>query len=273
MAVLLRIGRGAALPLLILLCWEAASRAGLVSRIVAPPPSAVLWRIAEAVMPAGAPAANAGPWATVAWAFSGELARDTLSSLMRVAGGFLLGAALALPLGMLMGAWRQIYGLLNPLLQILRPIPPIAYIPLAIIWFGVGNPPAFFLIALGAFFPILINTIAGVRNVDGIYIRAAQNLGAGQATLFFRIILPAALPYIFTGVRIGIGTAFLVVIVAEMLAVPDGLGFRIMEAREFMRSDKVIAGMVTIGLLGLLIDLAVSSLHNRLLSWHRGLDH
>ena len=162
---------------------------------------------------------------------------------------------------------------MDPLIQILRPIPPIAYIPLAILWFGLGNPPAVFLISIGAFFPVLINTIAGVRNVDGIYIRAAKNLGANQSVMFARIILPAAIPYILSGIRIGIGTSFIVVIVAEMIAVNNGLGFRILEAREYFWSDKIIAGMLTIGLLGLMIDLGVNKLNNYLLRWHRGLEN
>ena len=165
------------------------------------------------------------------------------------------------------------HDLFDPLLQVLRPIPPIAYIPLAILWFGLGNPPAVFLIAIGAFFPVLVNTIAGVRNVDGIYLRAAKNLGVGRMTMFTRIMLPAATPYILTGVRIGIGTAFIVVIVSEMIAVNDGLGFRILEAREFMWSDKIIAGMFMIGLIGLAIDSGVSRLNSHLLRWHRGLEH
>ncbi|MBU6437067.1 MAG: ABC transporter permease, partial [Betaproteobacteria bacterium] len=152
-------------------------------------------------------------------------------------------------------------------------IPPIAYIPLAILWFGLGNPPAVFLIVIGAFFPVLVNTIAGVRNVDGIYIRAARNLGASQLTIFRRVILPAATPYILSGMRIGIGTAFIVVIVSEMIAVNNGLGFRILEAREYFWTDKVIAGMFTIGLIGLGIDTLMTQLNNHLLRWHRGLEH
>jgi NitT/TauT family transport system permease protein len=163
--------------------------------------------------------------------------------------------------------------LMNLTVQVIRPIPPIAYIPLAILWFGLGNPPALFLIALGAFFPVLMNTIAGVRQVDSIYLRAARNLGANQRTLFVRVMLPAAIPYILSGVRIGIGTAFIVVIVAEMIAVSNGLGFRIMEAREYFWSDKIIAGMITIGLLGLAIDIAMSRLNNYMLRWHRGLEN
>jgi len=206
------------------------------------------------------------------WLLSGELPQDAFGSLYRVAVGFLVGTGLALPLGLAMGTSRLVNALLDPLLQILRPIPPIAYIPLAILWFGLGNPPAFFLISLGAFFPVLVNTIAGVQNVDGIYLRVARNLGAGRFTTFRRVILPGAAPYILAGARIGMGTAFIVVIVSEMIAVNNGLGYRILEAREYMWSDKIIAGMLTIGLLGLGIDTLMGHLSGWLLRWHRGLE-
>jgi NitT/TauT family transport system permease protein len=208
----------------------------------------------------------------VQWVFSGELPSDALASLSRVLIGFAIGTLLALPLGLFMGVNQTVFRLFNPTIEILRPIPPIAYIPLAMLWFGLGNPPAYFLISLGAFFPVLINTIGGVRNVDSIFIRAAQNLGAGGMTMFWRIILPAATPHILTGVRVGLGVAFIVVIVAEMIAVNSGVGYRILEAREYTYTDKVIAGMFTIGLLGLGLDLIVSRINNYLLRWHRGLD-
>ena len=161
----------------------------------------------------------------------------------------------------------------NPLVQLLRPIPPIAYIPLAILWFGLGNPPAFFLISLGAFFPVLMNTIAGVRNVDAIYVRAAQNLGAPGRTLFWRVLFPAAMPSILAGMRVGVGVAFIVVIVAEMIAVNSGLGYRILEAREYFWSDKILAGMISIGVIGLGIDTVMARINDRLLRWHRGLEN
>lgn len=261
---------GSFVPVLVLIIWEICSRTGVFSEVVLPAPSAVAAKWWAYLLP-GQPQ-EAGQ-SNLAWMFSGELIHDAYTSLYRVIGGFLIGAGLALPLGLLMGANNRIYDLFNPLVQILRPIPPIAYIPLAILWFGLGNPPSFFLIAIGAFFPVLMNTIAGVRHVDGIYLRAARNLGVTQWTMFQRVILPAATPYILAGVRIGIGTAFIVVIVSEMIAVNDGLGFRILEAREFMWSDKIIAGMITIGMLGLAIDTAVSHLNNHLLRWHRGLEH
>src|SRR5207249_1504313 len=180
---------------------------------------------------------------------AGELPRDAAATLLRVAVGFAIGAGLALPLGLWMGARDRVYEVFNPLVQLLRPIPPIAYIPLAILWFGLGNPPAFFLISLGSFFPVLMNTIAGVRNVDAIYVRAAQNLGAPGRTLFWRVLFPAAMPSILAGMRVGVGVAFIVVIVAEMIAVNSGLGYRILEAREYFWSDKILAGMISIGVI------------------------
>lgn len=259
-----------AVPAALLLLWEALARSGRINPMILPSPTKVLLRWIDYARPVEPfdPAAGS----RLAWLFSGELPHDAAASLYRVVMGFAIGAGLALPLGLLMGAFDGVYRLVNPLLQILRPIPPIAFIPLAILWFGLGNPPAFFLISLGAFFPVVMNTIAGVRHVDAVYIRAAQNLGAGGPTLFRRVILPAAAPHILTGVRVGFGVAFIVVIVAEMIAVNNGLGYRILEAREFFWSDKIIAGMITIGLLGLGIDTAVSRFSDHLLRWHRGLE-
>jgi NitT/TauT family transport system permease protein len=245
--------RSAIVPVVVLAVWEGLSRAGVINPMILPAPSRVLMR-----------------W--IAYLKSGELPSDAASSLYRVFIGFLIGTGLALPIGLAMGASRSAYAYLNPLVQVLRPIPPIAFVPLAILWFGLGNPPAFFLISLGAFFPVLMNTIAGVRSVDAIYVRAARNLGANKRALFFRVMVPAALPHIMTGIRVGFGVAFIVVIVAEMIAVNNGLGYRILEAREYFWSDKIIAGMITIGLLGLGIDFALARLSDYLLRWHRGLE-
>jgi NitT/TauT family transport system permease protein len=262
---------GAVVPALLIALWQFTTSMGWVNEHVLPSPWAVVTRWVAYLLPQ-VPLAEA-QGGMLAWALSGELLVDAAGSLYRVGMGFFVGAALALPLGLVMGASPRVYRWFNPMMQVLRPIPPIAYIPLAILWFGLGNPPAVFLIAIGAFFPVLINTIAGVRQVDSIYIRAARNLGANQRTMFLRVMLPAAVPYILSGVRIGIGTAFIVVIVSEMIAVNNGLGFRILEAREYFWSDKIIAGMITIGMLGLAIDTAVNKLNNHLLRWHRGLEH
>jgi NitT/TauT family transport system permease protein len=246
------------------------TQSGIINPQVLPAPSQIFLRWVAYVKPMlSYQEAHLG---YVAWIFSGELPHDTFATFYRVVVGFCIGAGLALPLGLFMGTVDGVYKLFNPLIQILRPIPPIAYIPLAILWFGLGNPPSFFLISLGVFFPVLMNTISGVRHVDSIYIRAAKNLGAGGFSMFLRVILPAATPHILTGLRVGVGVGFICVIVAEMIAVNNGLGFRILEAREFFWSDKIIAGMLTIGLLGLAIDTAMDRLNNHLLRWHRGME-
>lgn len=265
------IGVGLIVPAVVIAAWQAVAMLGWVNPQVLPSPLAVIERWIAYLLPMAPYDAAQGSW--LRWLVSGELIIDSLGSLYRVVVGFAIGAGLALPLGLAMGANQRVYAWCNPLVQLLRPIPPIAYIPLAILWFGLGNPPAVFLIALGAFFPVLMNTIAGVRQVDSIYLRAARNLGAGGSTLFLRVILPAAVPYILSGVRIGIGTAFIVVIVSEMIAVNNGLGFRILEAREYFWSDKIMAGMISIGLLGLAIDVGMNKLNDHLLRWHRGLEN
>jgi NitT/TauT family transport system permease protein len=273
---------GFLVPVLVIAIWQSAGALGWLNAKILPTPLAVLTKWIQYAQPTQAFAPAPGPEAGAAagaeaetyleWLFSGELPHDLFASTQRVFVGFLIGGALALPLGLLMGASRTVYATFNPLIQVLRPIPPIAFIPLSILWFGLGNPPAYFLISLGAFFPILMNTISGVRNVDSIYIRAAKNLGANGFVLFRRVILPAAMPQILTGVRVGMGVAFICVIVAEMIAVNSGLGYRILEAREFFWSDKIIAGMFTIGLLGLAIDSMIDLINRRLLRWQRDIE-
>jgi len=281
-----KLAQSLAVPLLMLLLWQFISdprvkewpllkhHPALIARLpsaqILPPPTQVLRKWIEYSEPTQPYSAEQGSY--VRWLFSGELWDDAFASLQRVVVGFIIGAGLALPLGLFMGASDTVYRFFNPLLQVLRPIPPIAYIPLSILWFGLGNKPAWFLISLGAFFPVLVNTISGVRNVDGIFLRAARNLGARGFTLFWRVILPAATPYILTGARVGIGVAFICVIVAEMVATNNGLGWRITEAREFFWSDKIIAGMISIGLLGLGLDTLMDRLNSYLLRWHRGAD-
>jgi NitT/TauT family transport system permease protein len=268
--ILWRLFKSLIVIVLIIALWEALTFTGTVAPQVLPGPRSVTLRWLAYLAPAhGYNPVEDGYW--LAWLVSGELIADLTASLGRVLLGFLIAASLALPLGLAMGTSRLCRDLLDPLMQVLRPIPPIAYIPLAILWFGLGNPPAVFLIAMGAFFPILMNTIAGVAQVDGIFILAARNLGAGPLPMFRRIILPAAMPYILAGARIAMGTAFIVVIVAEMIAVNDGLGYRILEAREYFWSDKVITGMFTIGFVGLVIDETMSRLNAILLRWHRGI--
>jgi NitT/TauT family transport system permease protein len=167
----------------------------------------------------------------------------------------------------MIGRIAVVRGLLDPTLQILRPIPVTAWLPLAMIMFGLGPKSAFFLVCLGAFYPILVNTIFGVRSVDPRLFEAASMLGCQGSAQFFRVVLPASLPAIFTGLRLGLGFAWVVIVVGEMTGVQTGLGAIIMEARQLSRTEIVISGMIVIGVAGFLSDRAVLWLGNRLLRW------
>jgi NitT/TauT family transport system permease protein len=199
------------------------------------------------------------PWQVVTGAL--ELAQDgTLwehirASLFRVGTGFGLAVLVAVPLGLWMGWVSAAYATLNPIFQMLRPISPIAWIPLAILWFGVGDVSPIFLIFLSSVFPMIVQTTAGVHTIDRRYLRAAANFGVSRTVLFRRVVIPAVLPEIIVGMRIGIGVAWLVVVAAEMIALRSGLGYMIMDSRNAgNRYDLVIAGMVIIGMIGLLLD-------------------
>jgi NitT/TauT family transport system permease protein len=205
------------------------------------------------------------PWdvvlATIELARLGTLWDHIASSLLRVGAGFLLAAALAIPLGLLMGWFKGVFATLNPIIQILRPISPIAWIPLAILWFGVGNLSPVFLIFLASLFPIIVETAAGVHTMERQYIRAAHNFGVSGLTLFSQVVIPAALPHIITGMRISLGVAWLVVVAAEMIAMRSGLGYLIIDSRNAgNRYDLVVAAMVIIGLTGLLLDILMRQL-------------
>ena len=200
------------------------------------------------------------PWdvvlGTLELARLGSLWDHIASSLFRVGAGYLLAAAVAIPLGLLMGWFTGVFATLNPLIQILRPISPIAWIPLAILWFGVGNVSPIFLIFLASVFPIIVETAAGVHSIERQYIRAAQNFGVSGSALFRQVVIPASLPHIITGMRISLGVAWLVVVAAEMIALRSGLGYLIIDSRNAgNRYDLVVAGMVIIGLTGLLLDI------------------
>jgi NitT/TauT family transport system permease protein len=199
------------------------------------------------------------PWqvATGAWELveDGTLAQHIGASLFRVGAGFGLAMLVAVPLGLWMGWVSGAYYTLNPLFQMLRPISPIAWIPVAILWFGVGNTSPIFLIFISSVFPMMVQTTVGVRTIDRRYLRAAANFGVSRTVLFRRVVIPAVLPEIIVGMRIGLGVAWLVVVAAEMVALNSGLGYLIMDSRNAgNRYDLVIASMIIIGVIGLLLD-------------------
>jgi len=197
---------------------------------------------------------------------SGELFYHLFASLKREISAFLFAAA-AVPLGIAMGWWRLVYKQVNPIMEVLRPIPPLAWIPLSILWFGLGDEQNEFIIFLGMFFPILVNTIVGVKNIDPNLVRAARSLGAPEHKLLMRIVLKGALPQIITGVRIGLGVGWMALVAAELVGANSGLGFLINDARSMLRTDIIMVGMLTIGLIGLLIDTAIRVLSRQLLPW------
>jgi NitT/TauT family transport system permease protein len=191
----------------------------------------------------------------------GLLIKYVVASLFRVTWGFGLAVLVGVPLGLVLGWFKLAFAALNPFIQILRPISPIAWIPVAILWFGVKDTAPIFLIFLASVFPITVSAMAAVMNMQQVYLRAAQNFGLRGLPLFRRVILPAALPQIITGIRIALGVAWLVVVAAEMIAVNSGLGYLIIDARNAgKRYDLVVAGMVLIGLIGLVLDLLVRQL-------------
>jgi NitT/TauT family transport system permease protein len=193
----------------------------------------------------------------------GLLLKYVVASLFRVTWGFALALALGVPFGLLLGWYARAFDAFNPLIQILRPISPIAWIPVAILWFGVSDAAPIFLIFLASVFPITVSTIAAVRNMQPVYLRAARNFGLSRVQLFRRVIFPASLPQIITGIRIALGVAWLVVVAAEMIAVNSGLGYLIIDARNAgNRYDLVVAGMMLIGVIGLLLDVLVRQLES-----------
>ena len=186
---------------------------------------------------------------------------DIIDSLRRVATGFGLAAIIGIPFGLALGWYPALNQIFNPVLQILRPISPIAWIPVAIVFFGVGDRPAVFLIFLSAFFPILVACVSGVSNVPAIFRRAGRNFGLSPAQILTRVVFPAALPQILIGLRIALGVAWLVVVAAEMIAVDSGLGYLVIDSRNSgKRYDLVVAAMLVIGLIGLALDFGFRSL-------------
>ncbi len=199
------------------------------------------------------------PWQVVTG--TAELVKDgTLwqhigASLFRVGIGFLAAVLIAVPLGLWLGWVKGAYITLNPVFQMLRPISPIAWIPIAILWFGVGDMSPIFLIFISSVFPMIVQTTAGVHTIEQRYLRAAANFGVSRATLFRQVVIPAVLPQIIVGMRIGLGVAWLVVVAAEMIALRSGLGYLIMDSRNAgNRYDLVVASMIIIGLIGLMLD-------------------
>jgi ABC-type nitrate/sulfonate/bicarbonate transport system permease component len=200
----------------------------------------------------------------------GVLLTHVLDSLKRVL--LAVGAAtlLGVPLGLAMGWSRRFRRVVDPVLEFIRPIPPLAWIPLSILWFGIGDLQIVYIIFLAAFFPVVLNSLAGARDVDTYLVRAGLSLGARPRELFVTVVLPAALPHVFTGVRIGLGIGWMALVAGELVAAPSGLGYMINNARTLFRSDYILLGMVLIGALGLVLDYLMRQAARFAMPWHRG---
>jgi NitT/TauT family transport system permease protein len=239
-------------PVILILSWQVATK-GTGSLV--PPPTDVWAALLDFAFGNGDDA------------FSGTLWTHIFASSSRVASGFGLAAVAAVPLGLLIGRSAMARRLIDPVLQFMRPIPVTAWLPLSMILFGLGPRSAYFLVFLGAFYPILFNTVFGVKSVEPRLFEAAAMLGCGPRAQFARVVLPAALPSIVTGLRLGLGFAWIIIVVAEMTGVPTGLGAVIMDARQLSRTEIVICGMIVIGICGFLSDRILMLAGRRLLAW------
>lgn len=240
---------GALVPVLLLLVWESANRSGILSASILPPPTRLfstfldLWK-------------------------DGTLQKNILVSMRRVLFGYFFGASVGVIVGIAIGLFPLVKRLLSIILEILRPIPILAWVPVLILWSGIGETSKVVTIAIGSFWSVLLNTSDGVENVDIKYKEVAEIYMKTKKDTIFNVILPASLPSIFTGLRVGIGSAWLSVIGAEMVAASSGLGYFITYSREMMKPAKMYVGVIIIGIIGWLINVLIRKLEKRLLRWN-----
>lgn len=224
--------------ILVLLFWEALIQAGGYNEALFPSPGKVLTGFIELIN-------------------DGVLLADIRSSLLRFAAGYLSSVLIAIFLGLILGWYRGIWAYLNPIAQVLRPISPMAWLPFIVLLFGIGEMPALVIIFIAAFFPVLLATVSAVANIDPVYLKVAQNFGIRQPAVLTKIVLPAVFPSIATGLHLALGTAWVFLVAGEMVGAQSGLGFLIIDARNNLRADLLMAAIVVIGILGLVLDSLV----------------
>lgn len=239
---------GLASLILLLLAWEATVRGGLVQPLFLPAPSAIFER-GQVLLE------------------QGVLVGHMLASARRVLIGFLLASFVAIPLGIVLGASPTAMALFNPILSFLRPLPSMSWVPLSLLWFGISETQKYSIVFMGAFAPSLLYVIEATRRVDPLLIRAAQNLGARKTDLMFGVILPAALPQIIAGLKVMLGIAWTCVISAELVAAREGLGFMIMNGKEYFQTDTVMLGMVLISVTVMATDIVLRWLEKKVIPW------
>lgn len=248
-----------AFPAFLILLWHVAVVSGLVRGQILPPPGEVGLTLVDLVF------ANNG----AAGRYGGDWWDHASASAVRVYAGFALAAALAVPVGLGIGLSRGFERLVDPTIQVLRNIPITGFLPIALVLFGFGGEAAVYLIALAAFFPTVVNTTYGVRQIPPSFVRSARMMGASAAQRVARVIVPAALPAIFTGLRLSMGIAWVLVVIAEFIGPRSGLGYLLFDAYQFFATNVMLAAMVSIGLLGFLSDRLILGIRARVLAWNR----
>jgi sulfonate transport system permease protein len=228
--------------------WQLLFHLGYLNPLLLPPPSRIALTFRDLLE-------------------SGDLLRHIGISMARVLEGFGIALFLGLTLGIAIGLSKTLDRFTDLIIQVVKPIPPIAWIPLAILWFGIGEKSKVYIIFLGAFFPIIINTIDGIRQTDHKFVEVARLLAVPRFKFVFQVVLPGALPAIMTGVRVGLMVAWICVVAAELIAASSGIGYLIMDARELSQSDVVLVGMITIGVIGKVMDGLIKLLEKRLITW------
>ena len=236
------------LPLIILIVWQGLAQAGLIQPLILPAPT----RLAATL------------WSMLA---SGQLEKHVWISILRVLQGFGLAALLGIVLGTAIGLSSTLDRTTDLAIQLLKPIPPLAWIPLAILWLGIDEPSKIFIIFLGAFFPILINVITGIRNTDNKFVELAKILEVSRWKFIRQVVIPGALPSVMTGLRVGLACAWMCVVAAEMIAASSGVGYLIMDARQLSQTDVVFVGIIAIGVIGKIMDDLIRRLERRLIGW------
>jgi ABC-type nitrate/sulfonate/bicarbonate transport system permease component len=243
-------------------------------RLILPAVLIAIWYVFTEVKPLFHPTLLPSPVAVVnvfiRLVKNGELATHIVASLERIFWANLAALALGVPLGLAMGLYRPVERLLDGLLSIFRPIPPLAWVPLSILWLGIGALSVVFITFLAAFFAVIINAIAGARAVDKLHMRAALSLGASRRRIMTHVVLPTVAPHIFTGFRVAIGVSWMSIVAAELIAASSGLGYMITYYREVLRTDAIVVGMLTIGVIGLLMDLLTRWLEKKIMPWRQG---
>ena len=240
--------------LVLLAIWWAVAAQQWVSPLFLPPPGQVLTKLVSIAGPQGF--MDATLWQHLA------------ASLGRILVALLAAVIIGIPVGIAMGLSPTVRGILDPLIELYRPVPPLSYLPLMVIWFGIGETSKILLIYLAIFAPVAMSALAGVKSAQQVRIRAAQSLGASRAQVLWFVILPGALPEILTGLRIGLGVGWSTLVAAELIAATRGLGFMVQSAGEFLATDVVLAGIAVIAVIAFRLELGLRALQRRLTPWH-----